>query len=129
MTRRVRTRPRRPKLGRNDLCSCGSGLKYKKCCLWKAKPTEGRIMASKDGTVWQEAPPDLRAKAMQALEETQRKEQQRIARFGRIRPQISMVWQGQRTIAVRNRIYRSDRWRFFPDFLRDYVPEVLGVDW
>ena len=23
----------RRKLGRNDLCSCGSGLKYKKCCL------------------------------------------------------------------------------------------------
>ncbi len=21
-----------PKLGRNDPCSCGSGLKYKKCC-------------------------------------------------------------------------------------------------
>lgn len=24
-----------PKLGRNDLCSCGSGQKYKKCCLAK----------------------------------------------------------------------------------------------
>ena len=23
----------RPKLGRNDLCYCGSGLKYKHCCL------------------------------------------------------------------------------------------------
>ena len=22
-----------PKIGRNDLCLCGSGLKYKKCCL------------------------------------------------------------------------------------------------
>ena len=21
-----------PKVGRNDLCPCGSGLKYKKCC-------------------------------------------------------------------------------------------------
>lgn len=26
-------------LGRNDLCSCGSGLKYKKCCLGKNKKT------------------------------------------------------------------------------------------
>lgn len=25
------------KLSRNDLCSCGSGLKYKKCCLNKNK--------------------------------------------------------------------------------------------
>jgi len=22
-----------PKIGRNDLCLCGSGLKFKKCCL------------------------------------------------------------------------------------------------
>jgi uncharacterized protein YecA (UPF0149 family) len=24
-------------LGRNDLCLCGSGKKYKKCCLGKAR--------------------------------------------------------------------------------------------
>lgn len=24
-----------PKVGRNDLCPCGSGLKFKKCCLHK----------------------------------------------------------------------------------------------
>jgi hypothetical protein len=45
-------------------------------------------------------------------------------------PQISTVaWQGERIVAVRNRVYRSDRWKFFPDFLRDYVPAVLGMDW
>lgn len=27
-----------PKIGRNSLCPCGSGLKYKKCCLNKTKP-------------------------------------------------------------------------------------------
>ena len=26
---------KRPKVGRNEDCSCGSGLKYKKCCLKK----------------------------------------------------------------------------------------------
>ena len=26
---------RRNKIGRNDLCPCGSGKKYKKCCLRK----------------------------------------------------------------------------------------------
>jgi len=25
----------RQKIGRNDLCPCGSGRKYKNCCLWK----------------------------------------------------------------------------------------------
>ena len=27
-----------PKIGRNDPCPCGSGKKYKKCCLLEAKP-------------------------------------------------------------------------------------------
>lgn len=27
-------------IGRNDLCSCGSGLKYKKCCMSKNQETE-----------------------------------------------------------------------------------------
>jgi SWIM/SEC-C metal-binding protein len=25
----------KPKVGRNDYCPCGSGIKYKKCCLSK----------------------------------------------------------------------------------------------
>ncbi|MEA1948950.1 MAG: SEC-C metal-binding domain-containing protein, partial [Thermodesulfobacteriota bacterium] len=25
------------KVGRNDPCPCGSGLKYKKCCLGRSK--------------------------------------------------------------------------------------------
>ena len=29
------------KIGRNDLCPCGSGLKYKKCCLGKVIPRAG----------------------------------------------------------------------------------------
>jgi hypothetical protein len=80
-------------------------------------------MASKDGREWNEAPPELRAKAMGVFAEKQRLEQERVARFGQIRPQISTVWQGQRMVAVRNRFNRSDKWKFFSDFLRDYVPE------
>jgi preprotein translocase subunit SecA len=26
---------RKPKVGVNEKCPCGSGKKYKKCCLWK----------------------------------------------------------------------------------------------
>jgi len=32
-----RARKNNPKPGRNELCHCGSGLKYKKCCLNKEK--------------------------------------------------------------------------------------------
>ena len=88
-------------------------------------------MASKDGKVWKEAPPELRAKATKVFKEKQRKEQERVARFGQIRPQISMVWQGQRWVAVRNKLFykEADKWKYFPDFLRDYAPEVLGLEW
>lgn len=29
-----------PKIGRNDPCPCGSGLKFKKCCALKSAPAE-----------------------------------------------------------------------------------------
>ena len=31
-----------PKIGRNDPCPCGSGKKYKKCCLNKPSPEQGK---------------------------------------------------------------------------------------
>jgi transposase-like protein len=30
----------RPKTGRNELCTCGSGRKFKQCCLGKPSPTD-----------------------------------------------------------------------------------------
>lgn len=35
------------KLGRNDPCSCGSGKKYKSCCLPKKAPGGKRKLAAK----------------------------------------------------------------------------------
>jgi hypothetical protein len=32
------------KTGRNDLCPCGSGRKYKKCCEAKQRDSRGRTM-------------------------------------------------------------------------------------
>jgi hypothetical protein len=32
------------KVGRNDLCSCGSGKKFKKCCEAKAERSTGQLM-------------------------------------------------------------------------------------
>ncbi len=33
------------KLGRNDLCACGSGVKFKKCCAAKtSSQTQGRLL-------------------------------------------------------------------------------------
>lgn len=51
------------------------------------------------------------------------------SRFGAIRPQVSAYWSGQRWVAVGGTLYYSDKWKFFPDFLRDYVPSVFGKAW
>src|SRR5215472_9615095 len=107
------------KLGRNAPCSCGSGLKFKKCCLRKEQAISDRVLVSKDLSVWtplKEAPPEVRAKAIHKFQERARKEQDRKDRFGQIRPQISAVGQGQRWVAVANRVYYSDKWKLFPDF-------------
>ena len=42
---------------------------------------------------------------------------------------MSSVAFGKRIVAVKSRLYSSDKWKFFPDFLRHYVPEVFGIDW
>jgi len=90
-------------------------------------------MVSKDPTrgftPLREAPPELQAKAIRAFQEQARKERERIAQFGQIRPQISTMAFGERHVAVRNRIYHSHKWKFFPDFLRDYLPQVFGLEW
>ena len=51
------------------------------------------------------------------------------SRFGAIRPQISASWSGQRWVVVGGTLFYSDKWKFFPDFLRDYVPAVFGKEW
>jgi hypothetical protein len=90
------------------------------------------MMVSKDLKTFiplREAPPELHEKAVRIFQEKERKEKERVARFGQIRPQISVVWRGQRWVTVRNKMYYSDKWQFFPDFLRDYMPQVFGIDW
>jgi len=41
------------KVGRNDPCPCGSGLKYKKCCL--PKEEEQEALENKEWNEWFEA--------------------------------------------------------------------------
>ncbi len=45
------------KVGRNDPCPCGSGKKYKKCCLNKPKPPVDLIESEQDRKKWLEEYP------------------------------------------------------------------------
>src|SRR5262245_11066789 len=49
-------------LGRNDPCHCGSGKKYKKCCLAKDETAERKVLDAK----WEKSTAEAKAEAEKA---------------------------------------------------------------
>jgi hypothetical protein len=45
------------------------------------------------------------------------------------RPIISAKWNGQQVVAVKNQLFFSPKWRTFPDFLSDYLKNILDPVW
>lgn len=111
-------KPKR-KIGRNEPCPCGSGKKYKKC--HGAFPELVVVDTSRKD----ELPDSLKQKIaeMEALRK-QRNQQQGLGRGI-----ISTDFKGHKFVAVGNRVYWSDKWKTFHDFLFDYIKNVLGSDW
>jgi len=107
-----------PKIGRNDLCPCGSAKKFKKCCLGKSS----RLVETA-------ADPDSARLAEPHLREHMRREAERKRRFGEVRPLISTLHQGHRFVAVGGRVYYNRDWRTFTDFLLFYIRDVMGKAW
>ncbi len=101
------------KIGRNDPCSCGSGKKYKKCCLNLQTPSAEAI------------PPEVKLhfEKIQAIQEQIKKQQ------GQGRPIISEMFQGYRFVATGSRIHYSKKWKTFHDFLFDYIKTAVGKEW
>lgn len=101
------------KIGRNDPCPCGSGKKYKKCCLEKIIRTESPLI-----------PPEVIAKYHEHL----KRENERVSKFGQVKPDIGTEYKGKNVIAVGSRIYFTDK-PFFSDFLFEYLSIKLGEEW
>jgi hypothetical protein len=97
------------KVGRNDPCPCGSGEKYKKCCIDKTQLGGVDIKSQIE-----------RLRAKQMLIEKQQ---------GLGRPIISTEFKGYRMVAVGKRMYHSQKWRTFHDFLFDYIKLIFGKEW
>jgi len=96
------------KIGRNDPCFCGSGKKYKKCCLNKTAPEEDF---------------SLQFARLQAQQKQIEKQQ------GLGRPIISIEHNGYRFVAVGSRMCYSKNWKTFHDFLFDNIKFVFGKEW
>lgn len=103
------------------MCSCGSGLKYKKCCLVQASRLDVRTHSSKVGS----------EEISKKLSTFIARENLREERFGKVRPIIHADCHGYKLVAVGNQIHfqKAPKWKTFPDFLFTYVWQVLGKDW
>ncbi len=56
-------------------------------------------------------------------------EQQRIARYGKVNPEIAIKFKDYQFVAVGSRVFYSKAWTSFADFLVGYVPEVFDKKW
>jgi hypothetical protein len=98
-------------IGRNDPCTCGSGKKYKHCC--------GQLVRVVQAPVRLEA---MKRRAEAAI--WQKQQQQGLGK-----PIVSAELDGNRVIAVNNKLYSSRNWKTFHDFLRDYLRDTMGKEW
>lgn len=107
------------KIRRNDPCPCGSGKKFKKCCL--GKKSENKEPQSS----FKKLPEDIKMKILRH----QTEEKARKDKFGEVRPIIHADFKGYKFVAVGNQLIYSQNWKTFPDFLLTYIGTALGPDW
>jgi hypothetical protein len=101
------------KIGRNQLCPCNSGKKYKRCHgAYGGMPTP-----------LPNPPPPFATELQKAAEHIRRQQQ------GKGKPIIAFKNADQQIVAVGNTVHWSNKWKTFPDFLTDYMKGKLGVDW
>lgn len=99
------------KQGRNDLCACGSGEKFKRCCYGTRTPRA--------------LPPEIgRMLAEQEAAELIRTRQQGLGR-----PIIAIEHGEHKLVAVNNRMISSKGWKTFPDFLQYFIKDKLDPAW
>jgi hypothetical protein len=101
------------KIGRNQPCPCNSGKKYKHChghFSNEIGPADGPVVA-------------------RMIQDLKVREHIRQRQQGLGKPIISTEFQGQRVVAIGNRITSSPKWKTFPDFLGDYIKQKLGGQW
>ncbi|MFN7446220.1 MAG: YecA family protein [Curvibacter sp.] len=110
-------RPKK-KIGRNDLCPCGSGKKFKRC---HGAPSNA-LPLRRDPKEYEET---VRLHLQRAKAADKQREQQQ----GLGRAIISMELNGTRFVAVGNRMMWSNKWKTVPDFLGDYIRSTLTPEW
>jgi len=110
-----------PKIGRNDLCPCGNGRKFKHCHGQPQYELPNLFLNA-----------DLEKKVIEEgkrqFEKHKAQELQRQKQQGLGRPIISMELKGYRYVAVAGGVHYG-KWKTFIDFLGQYIRHVLNGEW
>lgn len=104
----------------NDPCPCCSGLTFGNCC--QSKSSYFHIGSASIPVIQKQ---ELPVSVQQVIQ----KDHERRDKFGEVRPLIHADWQGNKIIAVGNEVHWSKQWRYFTDFLQDYIKSVLTPEW
>ncbi len=72
-----------------------------------------------------EIPPEVK----RIIERQQARELTRQQQQGFGRPIIATQFKGKQVVAVGSTIFCSAKWNTFPDFLSDYIKDIMGADW
>lgn len=110
------------KIGRNDPCPCGSGLKYEKCHSMKQSQL-------KSETIEQKLFEGLPLHVQHDIIQKELKDKRRKAQYGEVRQTISMDADGGKFVAIGNQVHFSKKWKTFHDFLFDYIKKCVGPKW
>jgi hypothetical protein len=103
------------KIGRNEPCPCGSGKKYKKCCGGPVKGEPPEFFETTAG----------RHVLEKAVEMMIPKKPPRMVS----RPQMQVVFKGQKVRVVRNKIHFRPLEETFFDFQLNHLLWALGKEW
>ena len=108
----------RVKIGRNDYCPCGSGLKYKNCHLLITN---------------QPLPLNLPMPVLKKLREGKRRVEaearNRKRERGEVRPIISCDTRFGRLVAVGNKIFKTAKYADFQGFLLEHALYLIDEEW
>ena len=105
------------KIGRNQPCPCGSGKKYKRC---HGDPLHPKLHLPTQA---------MSQAARKAMRRHEAEELVRVQQQGEGKPIISTMFQDHRFVAVGSKLYYSKQWKFFADFLGDYMKMIFGTEW
>lgn len=108
------------KIGRNEKCPCGSGLKYKRCC-WVPPELRPQERTASFGS--------LSAEGQRIVIELQQRADEYRRKYGHVRPIIAIDHMGSKFVAVGNRLLYKKTWKTVHDFLIHYLQLVFGKEW